>query len=172
MRVTLVQSLVVCIIVLYVSTYFWLHPIRIKLDKILAHTCLEICLLNKSMPPLGTFVTYWLQLSLSSCCIEDWAFSKKSIYFIAITFSVLFLLYHYTTKTQNTFIYYFLLNPLTNTLAPRGFDNLFYIKRYYNWSPPLGSHQDTFLAPLPGSSMLLVSLFGKETAVIYFSDYF
>jgi hypothetical protein len=81
----------------------------------------------------------------------------------------LFLLHHYTTKTQNTFIYYFLLNPLTNTLIV----NFFYIERYYNWSPPLGSHQDTFLALLLGNSALLVSWFCKETAfIIYYSDYF
>jgi hypothetical protein len=86
--------------VLYVYIYFWLRPMRIKLNKILDHTCLEICLPNESMPPLGTFVSYWLHLILSSCCIEDWAFSEKSIYFIAITFSVLFHLHLYTTKTQ------------------------------------------------------------------------
>jgi hypothetical protein len=76
---------------------------RIKHDKILVHTCLEIRLPNKSMPPLGTFVAYWLHLSLSSCCIEDWAFSEKSIYFIAIIFSILFHLHLYTTKTQKHF---------------------------------------------------------------------
>jgi hypothetical protein len=52
------------------------------------------------MPPLGTFAAYLLHLSLSSCCIEDWAFSEKSIYITAITFSVLFHLHLYTTKTQ------------------------------------------------------------------------
>jgi hypothetical protein len=85
--------------VLYVYTYFWLRLIRIKLEKILIHTCLEICLLNKFMSPLGIFVAYWLHLSLSSRCIKDWSFSEKSIYFLAIIFFVLFLLYHYTTKT-------------------------------------------------------------------------
>jgi hypothetical protein len=89
--------------VLYVYTYFWLHPMRIKLYKMLDHTCLEIRLPNKSMPSLGTFVVYWLHLSLSSCYIGVWAFSEKSIYFIGVTFSVLFLLHLYTTKTQKHF---------------------------------------------------------------------
>jgi hypothetical protein len=57
MRVIL-GTIGVCSIVLYVYTYFWLRPMRIKLDKILDHICLEICLPNKSMPPLGTFVAY------------------------------------------------------------------------------------------------------------------
>jgi hypothetical protein len=38
-------------------------------------------MLNKSMPHLGTFVAYLLHLSLSYCCIEDWVFSEKIIYF-------------------------------------------------------------------------------------------
>jgi hypothetical protein len=86
--------------VLYDYTYFWLCPMRIKLDKILVHIFLEICMLNKSMPPLGIFFAYWLHLRWSSCCIEDWVFSEKSISFIAITFSVLISLHAYTIKTQ------------------------------------------------------------------------
>jgi hypothetical protein len=61
------------------------------------------------MPPLGTCVSYWLHLSLYSHCIEDWAFSQKSIFFIAIIFSVLFPLDDYTPKTQKQF---YLLFPI------------------------------------------------------------
>jgi hypothetical protein len=42
-------------------------------------------------------------LRFSSRCIEDWAISEKSIYFIAIIFSILFPLHNYTPKTQKHF---------------------------------------------------------------------
>jgi hypothetical protein len=72
---------------------------RIKLDKILVHIGLEICILSKSMPPLGTFVAYRIQ----SCCIEDWAFSEKSIYITAILLSAFTFLHAYIQKPKNTF---------------------------------------------------------------------
>jgi hypothetical protein len=46
-------------------------------------------------------------LSFSSHCIEDWAFSEKSIYFIAIIFSVLFPLHNYTPKTPKHIYFLF-----------------------------------------------------------------
>jgi hypothetical protein len=82
---------------------------RIKLDKILVHIGLEIYMLSKPMPPLGTFVAYWLHLGFSSSCIEGWAFSKKSIYIIAILLPVFVSLHSYTQKPQNTFIIIFLV---------------------------------------------------------------
>jgi hypothetical protein len=80
---------------------------RIKLDKRLVHIGLEIYMLSKSMPPLGIFVAYWLHLSLSFCCIEDWALCEKSIYIIAILFLVFISLHAYTQKPKNTFIIIF-----------------------------------------------------------------
>jgi hypothetical protein len=83
---------------------------RIKLDKILVHIGLEICMLSKSMPALGTFVSYWIHSSLSSCCIENWAFSEKSIYIIANLLSVFISLHAYTQKH----LYYYFPVKLAN----------------------------------------------------------
>jgi hypothetical protein len=74
---------------------------RIKLDKILVHIGLEICILSKSMPPLGTFVAYRIQ----SCCIEDWAFSEKSIYITAILLSAFTFLHAYTQNPKKNLLY-------------------------------------------------------------------
>jgi hypothetical protein len=90
--------------VLYVYTYFWLRPIRIKLDKILVHTCLEICLLNKSMPPLGIFVAYWLHLSFSSRYIEDWFFFKRAFTFLKLYFPYCFFCTIIKQKPKSTYL--------------------------------------------------------------------
>jgi hypothetical protein len=62
-------------------TYFWLRPTRINLDKImLIYAILEINVLSKSMLPWERLSDIVTQLNLSSCDIEDWAFSEKNIY--------------------------------------------------------------------------------------------
>jgi hypothetical protein len=120
---------------------------------------------------MGTFATYSSHLSLSSCYIEDWAFPQKSIYIFAILLSVFTFLHTYTKNPKiPIFILFFLLNLLTNTSAPRGFDNLFYIKRYYNWSPPLGSHQEATLEGGSGShhaTMKLGHVVGPLLALLW-----
>jgi hypothetical protein len=66
------------------------------------------------MPPLRTFVIYSMHLSLSSCCIEDWAFYEKSIYISAkFTFSIYFLARLYQ-KPKNTSFYIIFLVKLAN----------------------------------------------------------
>jgi hypothetical protein len=73
---------------------------------------------NKSMPPLETFVAYWLHLSLSSCSIEDSAFAgKEHLLYRNYIFSTYSFARLYTKKPKNTFYYYFLLNLLTNTFS-------------------------------------------------------
>jgi hypothetical protein len=47
---------------------------------------------------------------LSSCCIEDWTFSKKSIYIIAILFLVFISLHGCIQKSKNTFIVIIILH--------------------------------------------------------------
>jgi hypothetical protein len=66
------------------------------------HNVLEVCMLSKAMPPLGTFVTYSYTLELVLLLhIEDWAFSKKSVYiFINITFLL------FKPKTQKILLSY------------------------------------------------------------------
>jgi hypothetical protein len=59
------------------------------------------------MLPLETVVAYRIHLSLSSYCIEDWAFSEKSIYITAILLSVFIFLQPYTQKAKNTFLQLF-----------------------------------------------------------------
>jgi hypothetical protein len=86
---------------------------RIKLDKMVIHIGLEIYMLSKSMPPLETFVAYRIHLSLSSCCIEDWAFSEKSVHITAILLSVFTFLHTYTQKPKTPFYIIFPDN-LTN----------------------------------------------------------
>jgi hypothetical protein len=86
----------------------------IKLDKILVHVGLESCMLSKSMPPLGTYFTYGIHLSYSSCCIEDWAFSEKSIYISTnFTFSIYFPGRLYQKPKKNCFYIIFQVK-LTN----------------------------------------------------------
>jgi hypothetical protein len=99
---------------------FWLCPMRIKLDKILVHNCLEICMLSKSMPPMETFVNYWIHLSLSTRCIEDWDFSEKEhVLYCNYIFSIYFLacLYPKNTKTPLLLLLLFPINLLTNTFS-------------------------------------------------------
>jgi hypothetical protein len=73
---------------------------RIKLDKILIHAVLEIFMLNKSMSPLGIFVTYSTHLSLSSCCIENWASLKRAFTLLQTLLSVIYLLAHINLNPQ------------------------------------------------------------------------
>jgi hypothetical protein len=72
-------------------------------------------------------------------------------------------------KTLASFIVY-LSFLITNTFSSSWVRQPFLFERYYNWSPALGSHQDTFLAPLPGSVALLVrSLVRKLESWILFT---
>jgi hypothetical protein len=85
------------------------------------------------MPPSGTLASYkHTHLSLSSCCIDDWAFSHWEHLHIAIYF-LHFILLQYKLKTQKTTACLLLLrvksanqylqllvNPIT-----------FFIKKYY-----------------------------------------
>jgi hypothetical protein len=52
-----------------------------------------------------------------------------------------------------------------------GFDTLIY-RKYYNTPPILVGHQDYFLAPLPGSEMLLTSEIGKGNRRCEYCFYF
>ena len=92
-------------------------------------------------------------LSLSSFCIEDWAFSLWEL-----SLSTIYFIANSTPKTQKhldlSLFYLSLL--LTNTFSSSWVRQPFLTERYYNWSPTFGSHQDTFMAPLPGSIVLLV----------------
>jgi hypothetical protein len=57
---------------------------------------------------METFVAYSIHSRLSSCWIEDWAFSKKSIYITAILLSVFTFLHAYTQNPKKHFsLYYF-----------------------------------------------------------------
>ena len=113
------------------------------------------------MPPSGTLVSFkHTHLSLSSCCIEDWAFvSSRAFTYLLFTFCTLFLLQTIHTKTPKLLLYYycFLVDSANQYLQLLVGSTTFLIEKYYNWSPALGSHQDTFLAPLSGSVALLVS---------------
>ena len=117
------------------------------------------------------YVTH--HLSLSSCHIEDWAFSLfESFLFATICLKAfLFLLQLYNQKSQKHLhlLLFYLSSFLTNTFSSSWVRQPFLIERCYNWSPALGSHQDTFLAPLPGSVALLVrSLVRKLESWIIF----
>ena len=52
-----------------------------------------------------------------------------------------------------------------------GFDTLIY-QKYYDTPPILVGHQDYFLAPLPGSEVLLVSGIGKGNFYCEYCFYF
>jgi hypothetical protein len=74
---------------------------RIKLDKILIHISLEICMLSKSMLAPGNICRLLniLELVLSLHRGLGFIFSENSIYFIRITFLVFISLHAYTQKT-------------------------------------------------------------------------
>ena len=76
-------------------------------------------MLSKFMPLSGTFITYNTHLSLSSCCIEDWAFSEKSIYFLAIYFPTIYFSVNHKPKNTKLLhlLLFYLLNLLTNTFS-------------------------------------------------------
>ena len=91
------------------------------------------------------------------CYIKDWATLLHFIYFIYFCSLLFILSQNYLSPTisvlpEKTLLktaYHFLLLLV-------GFDTLTYQKDY-NRSPILVGHQDSFLAPLPGSVALLVS---------------
>jgi hypothetical protein len=56
------------------------------------------------MSPLGTFVASLLHLSLSSCCIEDWAFSEKEHLLFCNYISSIYFFAHLYLKTQKYLI--------------------------------------------------------------------
>ena len=137
------------------------------------YAILEICMLSKSMLPSGTFVTYSYTLELVLLLHRGLGFLWKEHLHYCNLLSVIYFLQNLNPKTQKQLhpLLLYLLNLLTNTFSSSWVRQPFHIERYYNWSPALGSHQDTFLAPLPGSVALLVSWFGKETWKLFFTVY-
>ena len=84
-------------------------------------------------------------------------FTFITCYSLQITLSQNYLLPLNSVLAENTLLetaYHFLLLLI-------GFDTLTY-RKDYDRSPILVGHQDSFLAPLPGSVALLVGEFGKE----------
>ena len=92
------------------------------------------------------------------CYIKDWATLLHFIYFIYFLLVTIFILSRnylspiISVLAENTLLktaYHFLLLLV-------GFDTLTY-RKDYDRSPTLVGHQDSFLAPLPGSEAPLVS---------------
>ena len=109
------------------------------------------------MCPRERFPLYKSLSRLVLCYKKDWATLLHLIYFycllpLQIILSQNYLLPVISVLAENTLLktaYHFLLLLV-------GFDTLTY-RKDYDRSPILVGHQDSFLAPLPGSVALLVS---------------
>ena len=109
------------------------------------------------MCPRESFPLYKNLSGLVLCYKKDWAILLHLIYFyyfysLQITLSQNHLLPIISVLAENTLLktaYHFLLLLV-------GFNTLTY-RKDYNRSPILVGHQDSFLAPLPGSEAPLVS---------------
>jgi hypothetical protein len=75
---------------------------RIKLDKILIYAFLEICMLSKSMPPLGTFVTHNYTLELVLLMHRWLGFLWKEHLHLRKLYFLLFTYLHTLTKKSKT----------------------------------------------------------------------
>ena len=107
------------------------------------------------MCPRELFSHYKKLSRLILCYKKDWATLLHFIYFHCLLLVTIYLIYLLPTisvlaeKTLLKTAYHFLLLLV-------GFDTLTY-RKDYDRSPILVGHQDSFLAPLPGSVALLVS---------------
>ena len=87
------------------------------------------------------------------CYIKDWATLLHFIYFLLVTIYLitkLSITYYFSACRENL-----IENRLSFPSAPRWVHTLTYQKDY-DRSPTLVGHQDSFLAPLPGSEVPLV----------------
>ena len=95
----------------------------------------------------------WLVL----CYKKDWATLLHFIYFHCLYLLPIILLQNYLLPTISVFAQNTLLKTACHFLMLLvGFDTLTY-RKDYDRSPTLVGHQDSFLAPLPGSEAPLVS---------------
>ena len=109
------------------------------------------------MCPRERFPLYKSLSRLVLCYKKDWATLLHLIYFcylllVQFILSQNYLLPIISVLAENTLLktaYHFLLLLV-------GFDTLIY-RKDYDRSPTLVGHQDSFVAPLPGSVALLVS---------------
>ena len=90
------------------------------------------------------------------CYIKDWATLLHFIYFIYFLLVTIFLSQNYISPTISVLAEKTLLKTAYHFLLLLvGFDTLTY-RKDYDRSPTLVGHQDSFLAPLPGSEAPLV----------------